>query len=83
MKLWNTIKKLNSGDRTSRFTKFSTIYIMPLAIMSCAFGFWYTSKILDLTLTDFASSNSLIEEYILEQGSNSKQIETNFGKLSS
>jgi len=81
MKLWKTLRDLNSGDATPGWTKFMTFYIMPLFIIGCGYGYWYFGKILNSTLSDFSTVTTNLTEIWLDERSNNKEIETIYTDL--
>ena len=76
MNLWRKFKELNSGDATPGFTKFTTLYVMPLVIATGAFGLWYISEILDSTLSDYGYVRAKVKELEFREHSNKKPVET-------
>jgi hypothetical protein len=79
MNFW--FKKLKSTDATPGFTKFTTLYIMPIMIIGCGYGFWYVEKLLDSTLSEFKNVKTLIRDFKLQERSNNKLVETIYTDL--
>lgn len=60
MKLWDSLKHLNSGDLTPAWTKFNTLYFMPLAIIALAVGFFFVQFKMIKDLSEFEKLKTLV-----------------------